>query len=286
MAAPHGPATVRVDGALGRWVVTDWAPPQLSRVVERIWDFDGRTAHRRERVFPGGTLEIIVQLGGRYRDARGAPGDAYPSTCATGLQQAPFTIEAPDAPLTVLGIRLRPQGAFALFGAAVGDLVDRTIDAHDALGVAGRELTERCAAAADGVGRVRAAAAWVLARSREARPIDPAVDWLATAIAASGGGVPIAALRARAGLGKSRSRRAFVTRSASRPKRYARLVRFRAALEALNTWDDTRPLSELALDAGYYDQAHFNGEFRALAGLSPGAFLDAVRYPRSVSVAE
>jgi AraC-like DNA-binding protein len=30
-------------------------------------------------------------------------------------------------------------------------------------------------------------------------------------------------------------------------------------------------LAEIALDAGYCDQAHFSGEFRALCGVAPAA---------------
>jgi len=55
------------------------------------------------------------------------------------------------------------------------------------------------------------------------------------------------------------------------PKLYARLVRFRHVLERLHR--DEAALSEVALDAGYYDQAHMNAEFRALAGVSPVTFL-------------
>ena len=32
-------------------------------------------------------------------------------------------------------------------------------------------------------------------------------------------------------------------------------------------------LSQLALQLGYFDQAHFNNEFRSLTGRSPGEYL-------------
>jgi methylphosphotriester-DNA--protein-cysteine methyltransferase len=68
------------------------------------------------------------------------------------------------------------------------------------------------------------------------------------------------------------------------PKRFARIHRFRFVLDALHR--APRPLSTLALDAGYYDQAHMNGEFRSLARMTPREYLRAARYPGSASIAE
>jgi AraC-like DNA-binding protein len=57
------------------------------------------------------------------------------------------------------------------------------------------------------------------------------------------------------------------------PKRYARVLRFEAALARIAA--DTRPgWAELALDSGYCDQSHFQRDFRALAGITPGRYGD------------
>ena len=53
-----------------------------------------------------------------------------------------------------------------------------------------------------------------------------------------------------------------------RPKETARVVRFDRARRLLHA--GVR-LGDVAADAGYFDQAHLNREFRALAGLSPTA---------------
>ncbi len=68
------------------------------------------------------------------------------------------------------------------------------------------------------------------------------------------------------------------------PKAYARVARFQRALAALHAGG--RGLSDVALRAGYYDQPHMNADFRALAGMTPGEYLAARRYPASANVAE
>jgi AraC-like DNA-binding protein len=40
-------------------------------------------------------------------------------------------------------------------------------------------------------------------------------------------------------------------------------------------------LSDVALVAGFYDQAHMNAEFREHAGLTPGRYLASQRFPHS-----
>jgi AraC-like DNA-binding protein len=53
------------------------------------------------------------------------------------------------------------------------------------------------------------------------------------------------------------------------PKEFGRISRFLHALQLL-TAGSRRSLTDVALDCGFFDQAHFNHEFRDLAGMSPG----------------
>jgi transcriptional regulator GlxA family with amidase domain len=54
------------------------------------------------------------------------------------------------------------------------------------------------------------------------------------------------------------------------------VLRFRRAVELLRLADGAT-LAEVAAASGYYDQAHLNRDFRALAGGPPGALLPFVQ---------
>jgi methylphosphotriester-DNA--protein-cysteine methyltransferase len=56
------------------------------------------------------------------------------------------------------------------------------------------------------------------------------------------------------------------------PKQLARLVRIRHAIAA---YRPGMSLARLAIAAGFYDQAHFHRELRAVTGEAPGRFLPA-----------
>src|SRR5215471_16829398 len=55
------------------------------------------------------------------------------------------------------------------------------------------------------------------------------------------------------------------------PKRFIRVVRFQRMLKFLARNPSTS-WTELALDSGYSDQAHFNREFREFAGITPESY--------------
>jgi AraC-like DNA-binding protein len=60
------------------------------------------------------------------------------------------------------------------------------------------------------------------------------------------------------------------------PKTFARLERFRRALDAARTME-APSWAAIALNAGYYDQAHLIADFRAITGVTPQAFLGEIR---------
>lgn len=60
------------------------------------------------------------------------------------------------------------------------------------------------------------------------------------------------------------------------PKTFARLERFRRALGAARA-HEAPSWAAIAVDAGYYDQAHLIAEFRAIAGVTPQALLGEMR---------
>jgi len=67
----------------------------------------------------------------------------------------------------------------------------------------------------------------------------------------------------------------FRRRTGRTPGTYLRDLRLANARRALA--DRERPLSVVALDAGFYDQSHFSRAFRAAAGMSPLAYRRALQ---------
>lgn len=173
-------------------------------------------------------------------------------------------------------VRLRLGTPLTALGASAPELADRIVALEDLWGEAAKQrLCDELAAATD-----TAAASVVLARTiaerlTTTRRVDPRT---ATALAAADRLVHANVNQVALDLGVSERhlRRLFHDVLGLGPKAFARLARFQRALVAART--DTRASwAGVAVAAGYYDQAHLIAEFRAIAGVTPRAFLDELR---------
>jgi AraC-like DNA-binding protein len=279
----------RVESALGSWIHTEWRPQPgdpIDWAVERIWDFEGMAAAPRERVFPNGRIELILQLDERYLDVSRIGTVPTPAACATGIHSRAGVVQAPRRPCRVLGVRLHPAGAWSVLAHPLAELADSTADLSDLLGHDAGELAERCHHVGSGYRRVGLVLGWL--RTRLLRPkvtcaMNPAAHWVARRIA-SGGTQPIRRLCDQAGLTEGRLASLFRQQVGVTPKRYARIHRLGRALTLLSGRGAS--LAGVAMEAGYYDQPHMNAEFRELAGITPRQFVAATRFPHSMSLPE
>jgi AraC-like DNA-binding protein len=291
---PNVGATVtQTDSPLGKWISARWSPQIGSRLwsfVDAIWYFHGSTAYSRERAFPDGTAEIIVQLDDVYLD--GDNGSApFPALCVNGLRTKPSVVQAPGTVCRVLGIRFTPIGACVILGQPIRELVDITVDLRacindlaDVLAVRCDEATSPRMSAARGASvAVDAAAWWSEARLHEARLPDPVVRWTAAQICDASGVLSVEALRSQTSLTRSQFAQRFRHALGITPKRYARLLRFHRALGHLATGQD---LSRVAHELNYFDQSHMYRDFHEFAEMTPSAYLAAQRYPGSIHLAE
>jgi AraC-like DNA-binding protein len=97
--------------------------------------------------------------------------------------------------------------------------------------------------------------------------------------------VRILSVAEEAGLSVGRLTRLFKDAVGLTPKRYLRIQRFVRVLRRTRKGQPA-PWACLAVECGYYDQAHLINEFHALAGVSPSVYLRdrGERSPTDVTV--
>ena len=104
----------------------------------------------------------------------------------------------------------------------------------------------------------------------------PPLDWLDTSVAAilsRNGKISQGALAEMAGVGSRHFRRKFKEIIGISPKYFCKIIQLNTIFEHLKS-SNTDELHRLALDCGYYDQAHFINDFTRLIGSSPTHFLN------------
>lgn len=239
-------------------------------LVRTFWEVHGTFSHVRERVLPTTDLFVIVNLGAPHALIGNGREAVYCDAWVSGIQDFALLTGALGA-TDVWGARLSTRGGQIAFGATAA-LARQVVELRDLLGIGGIALPGRLRDASSFEERCRLfeehLAAAIHLRDDLWRP---EVGWALDRLAESEG-VRIGDLAAEIGWSRKHLHAQFVTHFGHSPKTIARITRFERALRLMAA-DADDGLAGVASAAGYYDQAQFNREFRAFAGITPTNYL-------------
>lgn len=245
--------------------------PALQPYVECVWTISGpRVSANRapERVVPDGCPELIVHLGDPFARWMGGRWVVQPRAFLAGTLSRPWLLRAGRRVDTV-GIRFRAGETTGVLPLSMTGARDRELALSGIVGRASAgSLVRSLRRARTGAQRFAAAEAWLAARLAEALPRRSSSAGAVALIREGGGQARIDEIARSLGWSRRRIERAFARDLGIRPKVYARIVRLNAVLATLDDADRPRAV-DLALAAGYFDQAHLLRDFRILAGRTP-----------------
>jgi len=242
---------------------------ELAPFVSRLWACevaDGAPGGR-ELVLPTGAMHLVIRLDEPLRvfAALDAAAPATIGHAVIGGARATAYVRDVSQPVCSVGAQLRPGAAALLLGVPAHVLAEHHTALDDVWGAAAGELRERLAAAGDGAGRLTIFEAALVARLPRVRGVHPAV---AHALAQLEQASDVSAVVDQVGYSQRRFLDLFHHAVGLTPKRYGRVQRLQRAIVGMASGS----LAAVAHATGFADQAHLTREFRALAGLSPGAY--------------
>ena len=200
--------------------------------------------------------------------------EALPDWSITGIRDSVRRIRTtPGGGLIV--VNFRETGASRVFSAPPLELSNTTASLKEWLPKLPLEqLQMNLNAAGDNRSRI-ALIEDFLGKQKNLRPPDSMVDAAVRTMRARRGKIAIRSLVQQIGISQERFEKRFRREVGTSPKQFCSLLRLRFAL---TTYRPGRTLTDLALEAGYYDQSHFIREFRAVTGESPLRFLRRAEY--------
>lgn len=254
-------------------------PPHLQPFVKLLWASspDGAPTERpgaREHVLPTGGMHLVFRLSGPPLKLFGGPDDMRGQTCGYtivgGARAASYMRDVSVATRSV-GAQLQPGAARALLGAPEDALASQHTPLDALWGAQQTDAALEQVHAAGGLERQLAVFETLLAQ-RVIDSLSAGLRGLHPAIASTLGPLArenpsIAGLVTRSGYSHRRFIALFRGAIGLSPKEYARVMRFDRALTLAA--DPAQSWAEIALTAGYSDQAHLSREFSSLAGMSP-----------------
>jgi AraC-like DNA-binding protein len=226
--------------------------PHLASVIECFWTMRQDTPGPLHRVLPDGCADLLLT---RTQSA---------ATLDTVGPMTRFRDHVLPPGEQLMGVRFRPGRWSAVLAVPGERIVDAIVPLEDLWGARARRLLERLANAS-GIEECARAVESALPLEIEAGPVERAIAFLEHA----GGLAGVDDLARAAGLSARQFRRICLEKTGFTPKFLARILRFRHAAASL---DSATSAVDLALDSGYYDQAHLIRDFREFAGRTPGSF--------------
>jgi len=269
----------------------------LGALVECLWYWEGAPGpHLKERLLPQAQAAMILNLREEpiaiYEDNGAAR--SFGTSVLSGARSNCFTIDC-NQQERVVGVQFAPGGAFPFFRMPMSELEDASFDMRDLWGEEAGWVRERVLAAPTPRAMLE-----VLARCLEERlgmavcdasskagagmfsrtvpgtfaSLHPAVLYIAGELGICDGPGRVHRVTEKIGMSQRRVAQLFHEQVGVSPKTFHRVRRFQHTLTRLRgvrkvNW------AALALECGYYDQAHLSHDFRQIAGMTPSAYLAA-----------
>ena len=224
-----------------------------------------------EAALPDACVELYFNLGpaGRHLQGTVAHGTLpHRAAWVVGPRERPLFIEKETRDCDIVAIRLHPWMAECVLGVPATELRESLVDLDALWGRGVDRIRNELHGATDPAARLAIVESAVAARVRPRQSGDTTVSETLCNDADRNPRMTIGELAARHGLTHRRVIELFDRTVGLKPKAYQRVRRLRRAFRLIDS--SPRPTwTTIAHRCGYFDQAHFINDFRALTGVSP-----------------
>jgi AraC-like DNA-binding protein len=249
--------------------------PTLSAFVKCIWSLESDLPvyfAPWERILPDGCVELVFHFNDVFQ-THFPNGEEMlqPQSFVVG-QMKRFLEIAPFGRMGLIAVRFYARGAYLFLPGSLSQLTAEIVPLKELLRKRADEWTERIVLARGMSERARIIEEMLRALLRENGCYDRMVDRCLELMETGSGQRSVAQLAAEIGVSSRQLARRFQTAVGVSPKEFSRVSRFLYVLRCLRE-RKRENLTETALACGYFDQAHFNHEFREFAGMTPGQLM-------------
>jgi AraC-like DNA-binding protein len=222
------------------------------------WDLRGHAPHLAETL-PHPNIHVVFEKDG---------------SVVSGIQTRRFS-RLLEGRSQVFGIKFKPGGFRPFLKSSVSSLADRTVPANRIFGKAVDALTSILASSRKESEKVSAANAFFRARLPEPDDNIRLAGHLVARILSEPDFKTVSDLSTRTGFSKRSLERLFREYVGASPKWVIRRYRLHELMEKFDS--RTQPdWAQVALDLGYFDQAHLINDFKSIVGCTPTQYQSQV----------
>ena len=241
----------------------------LSQYVEFIWRAtNSGMPPSRQRIYPNGAMALVIHL---KKPTMSFFVDDEPQTIRVPLLAGPYSRSFeidPSQSASVIGVLFRPGAARTFFPVAAQELHNIDIALNELHpGEADSLLNDLCSATGEQQ-QFLVVERYLNRKLAHAAPVHPAVRYAVEQLSREGAAGSIRRIQLDTGLSHTRFIQLFRENVGLTPKLFYRVRRFRTMLDRIEKGTPVN-WAALAVDCGYFDQAHLIRDFRTFAGSTP-----------------
>jgi AraC-like DNA-binding protein len=251
----------------------------LNKFVDNFVYFDGpNPAHDLERFLPDGNTEIIIDLANKpqyiYDNETLQEIQICRDAWVSGVRTQPITIPSGKGS-RMLVVAFKRGKASPFYRFSMNEITDTVTSVDLAFGRIFQDLRERLLSAQSIEQMFGLVEAFLLQQAGDRICEDPSARWIDYALQTI---VHRPALRCLSQLSEEigYSQKHFISLFKAQvgvtPKQYFRIMRFQKAIRCIEG-GRSRRWSQIALESGYYDQAHLINDFKHFSGFTPNEYM-------------
>jgi AraC-like DNA-binding protein len=240
--------------------------PALAQLIACYWFVEG-TDVSVNKIVPDGFPEIVIHFGDRFEIKDKENWHLQPAVIGAGQLTEPLFLR-PTKNTGVLGIKFQPTGFWKMFNCSMGELRDVAVSLEYVIGNVMNDLVEmimHCSTAEERVSILNKFFIYKLPTVRTTQ-----VDEALGEIARSRSQVSIKQLCETLQFSPRKLERLFNESIGVSAKHYLRLTRFVTTFKLLQR--NSYSKAEVSYLSGYFDQSHFNKDFKSFSGENPDSY--------------
>lgn len=250
------------------------SPHKLADYVACVWHMTEPNPHAKkgdkEKLLPTATVEMVFNLSRNflsvYKD--GSMEElVFPGAMICGVHTVPFLIDSKEEDV-IFGVHFKPGGAFPFLHVNSSELLNSHFAIEQFWGADADKLRKSLIACKDVEEKLDTMERFLINQFSEKRAGHLAVRKLLEIGPTEFEHLNLAEFCEQMHLSQQRFIELFKREVGVSPKIYLNIIRFQDVLSKMTAEERVNWL-DISFDSGFFDQAHFNKEFKKLSTMSP-----------------